>query len=311
MPLEIQVRAVRAFNRFYTRQIGLLREGYLTSRFSLTEVRVLYELAHREIAIASEIASDLDLDAGYLSRILERFRKLGLVRRIRSERDGRQQHLELTKKGSSTFQPLDEAANTEIAALLRRIPNAERNRVVTAMTTIFQALSAPAPPAAKIILRSHRPGDIGWVIHRHGVLYAQEQGWDERFEALVAGIAAQFIHNLDPQRERCWIAERDGEIVGSVFLMRESDKVARLRLLLVEPSARGCGLGACLVDECVRFARRSGYHRITLWTQGNLVAARKLYTKAGFRLVHEEEHTKFGIPLIGQTWQLELSSTSA
>ncbi|HLK48280.1 MAG TPA: bifunctional helix-turn-helix transcriptional regulator/GNAT family N-acetyltransferase [Bryobacteraceae bacterium] len=303
---ENPVEAIRRFNRFYTRKIGLLGEGHLDSPFSLTEVRVLYELAHRDGAVAAEIGKDLGLDPGYLSRILQRFRKRGLVARTRSKKDARQSRLALTAKGKAVFRPLDRAANREIGALWKQVPPAERPRVVEAMRVMAQALRGEGEPAAAVMLRPHRPGDIGWVVHRHGILYAQEQGWDERFEAVVAEIAARFVHNFDPQRERCWIAERAGEILGSVFLVRESDTVARLRLLLVEPSARGLGLGKRLVDECIGFARRARYRQMVLLTESTLKPAQHIYEKAGFRLVEEKEHWEFGIPVIGQTWQLEL-----
>src|SRR5579871_3128754 len=304
-PQETPVQAVRRFNRFYTRKIGLLSEGHLDSQFSLTQVRVLYELAHRQDAVAAEIGKDLGLDAGYLSRILLGFAKRGLVKRTRSARDARQAQLTLTRKGRSVFQPLNRAASREIGALLKQIPPREQTRVVEAMRVIARALGGHRSPEP-VVLRPHRPGDIGWVVHRHGILYSQDQGWDERFEAVVAEIAARFVHNFNPRRERCWIAERAGEIVGSVFLVRESDAVARLRLLPVEPSARGLGLGKRLVDECIGFARRARYRQMVLLTESTLKPAQHIYEKAGFRLVEEKEHWEFGIPVIGQTWQLEL-----
>lgn len=307
MPLpEGPVQAVRRFNRFYTRKMGLLSKGHLHSPFSLTEVRVLYELAHRQDPVAAAIGKDLGLDAGYLSRILLGFAKRGLVKRSRSEKDARQTHLSLTSKGRAVFQPLDRAASQEIGALLKQVPPDEQARVVEAMRVIARALGGQVSPDARVVLRAHRPGDIGWVIHRHGVLYSQEQGWDERFEAVVAEIAARFVHNFNPRRERCWIVERAGEIVGSVFLVRESDAVARLRLLLVEPAARGLGIGKRLVDECIRFARRSGYRQIILLTESTLKGAQHIYQKAGFRLVREQQHSEFGFPVLGQTWELDL-----
>ena len=300
------VRAIRHFNRFYTRKIGLLGEGHLQSSYSLTEVRVLYELAHRAAPVASEIAKDLGLDAGYLSRILRNFRQRGLVKRQRSESDGRQSHLALTPRGKAAFRPLDRAASQEIGAMLKPLAAGERGQVVTAMRTITRALGGGSEPKAAVVLRRHRPGDIGWVVHRHGVLYAEEQGWDERFEAVVAEIAARFVQNFDPRRERCWIADRDGEILGSVFLVRESEAVARLRLLLVEPAARGLGIGKRLVAECIRFARRAGYRQIVLLTESTLKTAQHIYKNAGFRLVREEEHSHFGFPVMGQTWEVDL-----
>lgn len=302
-----RVAAVRRFNRFYTRQIGLLQEGYLESPFSLSEVRVLYELAHLEKPpTATELGRDLGLDAGYLSRILRGFQKRGLVKRTPSERDGRQSHLALTQRGQAAFAPLDTRSREEIGAMVGALPEAEQARLVTAMHTIEEILGAQPEQKVPYLLRPHRPGDMGWVVHRHAVLYAQEHGWDERFEALVAGIVAKFIERYDPKRERCWIAEKDGEIVGSAFIVAHSKTVAQLRLMLVEPKARGLGIGTRLVDECVRFARDTGYRKVTLWTNSILLAARHIYKKAGFRLVHRERHRSFGHALVGETWDLTL-----
>jgi DNA-binding MarR family transcriptional regulator/N-acetylglutamate synthase-like GNAT family acetyltransferase len=302
---EQRVAAVRAFNRFYTRRIGVLQEGLLHSPFSLAEARVLYELAQRVGPTASELGQALDLDAGYLSRILAGFAARGLVGRRPSPSDSRRSLLQLTAKGRKAFAALDRRSQDETGALLATLAADEQDRFVGALRTIERLLGG-APAAAPYVLRPHRPGDIGWVVHRHGVLYAQEYGWDERFEALVAGIAAKFVENYDARCERCWIAERDGEIVGSVFLVRQSKRVAKLRLLLVEPRARGHGIGARLVDECVRFARQAGYRRIMLWTNDVLHAARHLYEKAGFRLVRKERHQSFGHRLVGETWVLTL-----
>jgi DNA-binding MarR family transcriptional regulator/GNAT superfamily N-acetyltransferase len=304
--LDRRVAAVRRFNRFYTRQIGLLREGYLASPFSLTEVRVLYELAHREQTTASELGRELGLDPGYLSRILRGFETRGLIAKAPSPSDGRQQLLRLTSRGWEAFAPLQARSREDIGAVLSRLSPTEQDRLVAAMGTIEGLLGERSEPKVPYLLRPPRPGDLGWVVHRHGLLYAQEYGWDERFEALVAGIVAQFVERHDPARERCWIAERDGEVVGSVFLVRQSETVAKLRLLLVEPSARGLGIGARLVDECVRFARSVGYRTITLWTNDVLHAARRIYERAGFRLVGEEPHHSFGRDLVGQTWELAL-----
>ena len=303
---DASVQAVRAFNRFYTRWTGVLREGHLGSPFSLTEVRVLYELAHRDRPAAAELAKELGLDAGYLSRMVRRFERRGLLVRKPAAHDRRQTHLLLTGKGRRAFVTLERSANREVAARIAGLSPAARQRLIASMQTIRELLSPDPQRAAPYLLRTHRPGDMGWVIHRHGALYAQEQGYDERFEALVAQIAARFIQNFDARRERCWIAEKDGETVGSIFLVKESDEVARLRLLLIEPSARGLGIGTRLVDECIRFARQSGYKRITLWTQRSLHAAQRIYRKAGFRLVHEERHSGFGIDLMGQTWEIDL-----
>ena len=300
------VGSVRGFNRFYTKQIGLLRKGYLESLFSLGELRVLYELAHRKHLIAAELAKELGLDAGYLSRLLANFERRGLIVRKPSGTDARQSHLSLTKSGRQAFAPLELKSNQEAAAMLGKLSGAEQDRLVEAMHTIQRLLGARPEQKPAYVLRSHRPGDMGWVVHRHGALYAAEYGWDERFEALVADIAAKFIQNFDPKRERCWIAEQDGAILGCIFLVKKSERVGKLRMLLVEPSARGQGLGNRLVDECVRFARQVGYRKITLWTQSNLSAARRIYEKAGFRLVKKERKISFGQDLMSETWDLKL-----
>lgn len=304
--LDHRVASVRRFNRFYTQRIGALEEGLLKSAFSLTEVRVLYELGHRARSTAAELARELGLDAGYLSRILGRFARRGLVRRIRSDADARQTLLELTDRGAKTLGPLEARSSEDIRGLLGALPDADQARLVQAMGTVETLLGAEPPAAAAYVLRPHRPGDVGWVVHRHGAVYAQEYGWNEEFEALVADVGAKFIRDYDPERERCWIAERDGEPVGSVFLVRKSKAVAQLRLLLVEPGARGLGIGARLVDECIRFARHAGYRKIVLWTNSVLHAARRIYERAGFRLVNEKPHHSFGKALVGQTWELEL-----
>ncbi|NMO19426.1 bifunctional helix-turn-helix transcriptional regulator/GNAT family N-acetyltransferase [Pyxidicoccus fallax] len=304
---ERSVAAVRHFNRFYTQKIGILDEGHLRSDFSLTEVRVLYELANREKPTAAELSRELGLDPGYLSRVLRAFGTKGLVAREPSEKDGRQSLVRLTRRGQDAFAALDRRSSEEVSALLSRLSPARQRRLLEAMHTIEELLGGRMEPEkAPYLLRQHRPGDMGWVIQRHGVLYAQEYGWDERFEALVASIAAKFIQELDPKRERCWIAERDGENVGSVFLVQESKTVAKLRLLLVEPSARGLGIGSRLVDECVRFAREAGYRKVRLWTNDVLHAARRVYEQAGFVLVHSEPHHSFGHGLVGETWELRL-----
>jgi DNA-binding MarR family transcriptional regulator/ribosomal protein S18 acetylase RimI-like enzyme len=301
-----RVNAVRRFNRFYTRQIGLLGQGYLDSPFTLAEVRVLYEVAHRDASTAAEIAKALGLDAGYLSRMLASFGKRGFLARKASERDGRQSHLSLTRKGRAAFGALEAKSQAGVSKMLERLSPLEQNRLTSAMETIESLLGAPVEPKSPYLLRAHQPGDMGWVIHRHGVLYAEEYGFDEHFEALVAQIAAQFIQRLDAARERCWIAEKDGALVGSVFLVKKTDRVAQLRLLLVEPSARGLGIGGRLVAECIRFARQAGYRTITLWTQSTLDAARHIYRKAGFRVVKRERHQSFGHKLVGETWELKL-----
>jgi DNA-binding MarR family transcriptional regulator/GNAT superfamily N-acetyltransferase len=307
MAASPRVEAIRGFNRFYTKQIGLLYAGYLKTPFSVSEARVLYEIAHHPGITASVLAKKLALDAGYLSRILLKFDKLKLIRRQPSENDGRQSCLTLTRKGHSAFSPLENGANGQVAAMLAPLSEPDQSRLIQAMQIIEQLLDADHPRTdTPYVLRPHQTGDMGWVIHRHGVLYAQEHGWDERFEALVAEIAAHFIQHFDTRRERCWIAERDGAIIGSVFLVQKSKTVAKLRLLLVEPSARGLGLGGRLVEECIRFARQAGYRKITLWTQSILLAARKIYERNGFRLVSKEPHQTIGRHLIGETWELKL-----
>jgi DNA-binding MarR family transcriptional regulator/GNAT superfamily N-acetyltransferase len=303
------VETVRHFNRFYTRRIGVLQEGLLKSPFSLAEARVLYELAHRANPAASELARDLGLDAGYLSRILKSFEKLALVRKTPSKSDGRQSILSLTPKGRRTFAALDAQSSEEVRDMAAKLTPAGRGQLADAMQTIERLLGGDeSAPSVPYVLRPHQPGDMGWVAHRHGLLYAQEYGWDESFEALVAEIAAKFIRNFDPQRERCWMAERAGAIVGSVFLVKRSKNVAQLRLLLVEPDARGLGIGRRLVEECIRFARQKGYRKIMLWTNDVLTAARKIYEQAGFRLVEESRHHSFGKDLVGQNWELDLRS---
>jgi DNA-binding MarR family transcriptional regulator/N-acetylglutamate synthase-like GNAT family acetyltransferase len=298
---------VRRFNRFYTRKIGLLHEGLLQSPFSLTEVRVLYEIAHRVKSTARELSSDLGLDPGYLSRILANFEKNGLVSRTQSTADARQNFLALTPRGRRVFAPLDSQQNAEVEAMLRRLSVPEQKQLVTSMQVIEGLLGEKPKPKPAYRLRAHRPGDVGWVVHRHGSLYAQEYGYDERFEALVAGIVAEFIQNFDPKREKCWIAEQDGEIVGSIFLVKKSKQVAKLRLLLVEPCARGMGIGRRLVSECVSFARHAGYKKIVLWTQSELPAARHLYEQAGFRLVSKKPHRNWGRnDLVSEIWALSL-----
>jgi DNA-binding MarR family transcriptional regulator/GNAT superfamily N-acetyltransferase len=302
-----QVAAVRAFNRFYTKRIGALNEGLLRSPFSLTEMRVLYELAHREGPTAGELADDLGLDAGYLSRILRSFAALGLLARAPSAEDGRRRNLALTEKGRKTFAPYDQRSSEEVKALLAALLPADRRRLVEAMRTIERLLT-PAPRApGRVLLRPARSGELGWIVHRHGALYAEEYGWGEQFESIVARIASDFLARHDPSRERCWVAEIDGELVGSVLLVRKSAAVAKLRLLLVEPSARGLGLGKRLVRECVDFARSAGYAKVVLWTNARLDAARAIYEKTGFRLIRSEPSEIFGPSDTEQSWELILS----
>jgi DNA-binding MarR family transcriptional regulator/N-acetylglutamate synthase-like GNAT family acetyltransferase len=303
-----RIETVRAFNRFYTRHVGALNEGLLDSPWTLTEVRVLYEIAHGDAPTATEIGSLLQIDAGYLSRILRAFHKRGLIRRTRSAEDGRETHLSLTAKGRRVFDPLDARARDEVAAALQPFPPHQQERLLGAMRTIRDILEPEKTPpdAASFTLRRHRPGDMGWVVHRHGTLYYEEYGWDEKFEGLVAGIVARFIEKYDREHERCWIAERDAAIIGSVFMVRKSPTVAQLRLLFVEPSARGLGLGNRLVDECIEFAREVGYRKITLWTHSNLVAARHIYQQKGFTRVHVESYHAFGQELENEVWELPL-----
>ena len=306
-PVPAATHAVRRFNRFYTRQIGLLQQGLLATSFSLTEVRLLYELAHREGVTATELSDDLSLDPGYLSRLLANFEKRGWIHRQPSSADRRQTLLTLTSKGSATLAPLEERSNEQVEQMLARISPGAQGQLLAAMQQIEQVLSPEGERAAPYLLRSHQPGDMGWVVFRHGVLYSQEYRYDERFEALVAGIVAEFIEKFDAQHERCWIAEKNGERAGSVFLVRKSAAVAKLRLLLVEPSARGLGIGRRLVEECIRFTRQAGYKKIILWTQSELKAARGIYQKSGFQLAGEERHDSWGREgLVAETWELKL-----
>jgi len=301
------VADVRRFSRFYTRQVGLLRDGYLESPFSLTEARVLYELANREHAVAADLVRELGLDAGYLSRILAAFKRRGLVERRASADDARRTELRLTKRGRSVFGTLDRRSRDDIGTQLASLAVADQERLVGAMGTVERLLGEPkAAPGGSYLLRAPRAGDYGWVVQRHGALYAEEYGWNEEFEGLVAGIVGKFVEHLDPARERCWIAERDGENVGCVFAVKQSATVAKLRLLLVEPKARGLGVGRQLVAECVAFSRGAGYKRLRLWTNSVLHAARHLYGEAGFELIDEDRHHSVGKDLIGQTWELQL-----
>lgn len=291
---------VRAFNRFYTRQIHILQEGILESPLSLTEARVLFELASRDNATATDLGSELSLDAGYLSRILEAFVRRGYLKK-QAGNDRRQRHLSLTAAGKRAFASIDAKSHREAAAMLAKLSESDQSRLIAAMKSIENILE-PKPPAP-YILRTHRPGDIGWITHRHGVLYAQEYGWDEKFEALVAGIAQKFVENFDSKRERCWLAEQDGNIIGSVMLVKKTEAVAKLRLLYVEPSARGLGVGGRLVQECIRFAREVKYRKITLWTNSMLLAARRIYKREGFRLISTDGDF--------ETWDLNLWSNKA
>ena len=302
----MHVDAVRRFNRFYTRRVGALRAGLLGSPYPLPEARLLYEIGERRECTASELAADLDLDAGYLSRLLQGLKRRGLLGAKRSAQDARASVLSLTARGRKAYALLDSRSREEVAGMLGELPGGERERLVDAMKTVESLLEKKSSFKNSISLRGHRPGDIGWVVARHGALYAAEYGWDERFEALVAEIAAKFISEFDAARERCWIAEMGGEPVGSVFLVKENKTTAKLRLLLVEPRSRGQGLGRRLVRECIAFARARGYRKLVLWTQSNLAAARAIYQAEGFALARTEKHASFGVRLTGEYWELKL-----
>jgi DNA-binding MarR family transcriptional regulator/GNAT superfamily N-acetyltransferase len=306
--LDRRIAAVRRFNRFYTRKIGVLSEAFLNTPYSLTEARVLHALAHRDGATATWLCEELGLDAGYLSRILRGFEQRKLIFRNPSPQDGRQTLISLTPAGRDAYEPLDRASQSDIGNLLAPLPEAEQERLVGAMRTVSSLLgdAAEATPRPAFILRSHRPGDMGWVTQRHGALYSEEYGLNDRMESYVAEVVAKFLREYDPAREHCGIADQDGMPIGSVFLVSESDEVARLRLLLVEPKARGLGVGRRLVEECIRFARQAGYREITLWTHSILTAARRIYAATGFEIADTEEHDEFGPTLIGETWILRL-----
>jgi DNA-binding MarR family transcriptional regulator/N-acetylglutamate synthase-like GNAT family acetyltransferase len=300
------ISAVREFNRFYTQKIGVLGAGLLDSNYTLTEVRVLYEIAHRQQPLASDLVRDLALDAGYLSRILAKLARRGLLKRERSGEDARKAHLHLTAKGKAAFQALDVRAREEIGALLAPLPREQQVKLQGHLQNVQSLLGAAPARTDGLQLREHRPGDIGWIVQKHGELYAQEYGWNTDFEALVAEICAKFLRELDPAAERCWIAERNGARVGCIMLVRHSRTVAKLRLLLVDPSQRGLGVGNALVQECLAFARAAGYRKVTLWTQSILSAARKLYEGHGFCKVAAEPHESFGAKLVAETWELLL-----
>jgi DNA-binding MarR family transcriptional regulator/ribosomal protein S18 acetylase RimI-like enzyme len=301
-----RIAAVRHFNRFYTREIGVLEEGMFDSPFSLAEVRVLYEVAHRDGPSAAEVARDLHLDPGYASRILRRFRKDGFVTAKPSAADGRRTVLALTARGRQTMKTLEARSNAAVTRLLSPLAASDQRRCLQAMRTIQRLLGAAIERPAPVVLRPPEPGDLGWIVHRQGALYAQEYGYDDTFEALAATIVGEFGKAHDARNERCWIAEYDAEVVGSVFIVRKSDDIAKLRLLYVEPSARGLGIGGRLIDECVRFARGRKYKTLTLWTQSHLAPARRLYERAGFVKTRAEAHHSFGKDLVGETWDLTL-----
>lgn len=298
---------VRRFNRFYTEQIGVVTEHLLSSDYSLAEVRILYEIDHRDSPTAAGIALDLSLDRGYMSRILKRFQRQRIIERVTSPSDARASVLSLTTKGRRIFRAIEARTNEQVAGLLGHASTKDQRRLLGAMRTIEEVLAPRAKSNDAIVLRDPHSGDLGWIVHRHGALYSQEYRYDERFEALVATIVGEFVENFDPRRERCWVAEKDSEVVGSVFLVRHTASVAKLRLLYVEPSARGHGIGERLIAECIRFARRARYKKITLWTQSELHAARRLYEKAGFVRVKEEPHQSFSRDdLVAETWELTL-----
>ena len=301
---KTSISAVRRFNRFYTRRIGALQPHYLGGPYSLPQARVLYELGQRGECTASELGADLDLDLGYLSRLLYGLKRNGLVLGEAAKDDARRVRLTLTAKGRKVYQQLDARSRDEVGAMLAKLAAPDQQRLVGALQAVEGVLEKRTERDVR--LRAHRPGDMGWVIGAHGRLYAQEYGWDERFEALVAGIAAAFINELDKKRERCWIAEMGGEPVGCVFVVKQTKTVAKLRLLIVEPRARGIGLGRRLVEECIAFARARRYQKLVLWTQSNLTAARHIYKSTGFKLVSTQRHQDFGIKLTGEYWELAL-----
>jgi len=307
-PSRTTIRSVRKFNRFYTRHIGLLEERLLRTPFSLAEARILYELGTGQGLIAVELSRKLDIDFGYLSRSLRSLERRHLIRRSRSSSDGRHQILTLTPSGRGAFRSLDSRSSNQIGKMLGALSAAAQQQLADAMGAIESLISpgVNTQDAGRIKLRSHRPGDMGWVVEQHGSLYSSEYGWDERFEGIVAGIVSDFIRSFDPKSDRCWIAELDARRVGSVFIVRKTRTTAKLRLLLVEPEARGLGLGSRLVDEAIAFARGAGYGRLTLWTNDVLHSARRIYESRGFKLAKEDPHTLFGSGLVGQTWDLKL-----
>ena len=308
-PVGDEVPAVRAFNRFWTQQIGLLQAGLVDTPYSLTEARVLFEVAQREATDLADLRGALQLDAGYLTRVVGRLKDAGLITTRRSPDDGRRQVIRLTERGRAEFGMLDARSSDATAAMLEGVPAADRRRLVAAMATI-EGLLAPRPsePPRAYLLREPGPGDLGWMVQRNAAIYAAEYGWDQSYEALVARIVADFAHHHEPARERAWIAEMDGEPVGCVLCVRRDDETAQLRILLVDPAARGLGIGARLVEECIRFARNAGYRSLVLWTNDVLVSARRLYEAAGFELVDEDAHHSFGHDLGGQTWRLDLNN---
>src|SRR5262245_59865722 len=301
-----QIAAIRGFSRFYTRKLGIIEPKLLHSPFTLQEARIMYEIAHRPACTATDLTRDLGLDPGFLSRTLQALQRRQILTRKPSKDDGRINELALTAKGRAASRELERRSRDEVGGLLFSLDDQQRQAIVRAMTTIEQAMEPAREKPNGFLLRSHRPGDIGWVISSQAKAYAEEYGWDISYEALVAEICAQFIRTYDVAREHCWIAEAGGEPLGSVFLVNGGDDVAKLRLLLVEKKARGLGVGRALVEQCVRSAREQGYRKMTLWTQSNLVAARGIYQAEGFRRVKEEPHHSFGVDLVGETWEIEL-----
>jgi len=300
------VSAVRQFNRFYTRRIGVLQEGYSGGAFSLAEARVLYEIGRRDKATATDIAQELGLDTGYLSRILKAFEVRGYILRETSSSDARQALLSMTSRGQKAFAPIEAHTVAEVSSMLDALSPDQQDRLTHAMRTIETLLGEREAPRIPYILRPLQPGDIGWIVGRHGTIYGSEYGWDQTIEVLTAEIMTAFVRNFDPKRDCGWIAERDGENVGCVFIVKEDDETARLRLLIVDPAARGLGIGTRLVEECLRFAHRAGYKRVTLWTHSVLEGARKIYLAAGFKLTREWTHDDFGKKVHAETWDLKL-----
>jgi DNA-binding MarR family transcriptional regulator/N-acetylglutamate synthase-like GNAT family acetyltransferase len=302
---------MRRFSRFYTRRIGVLHEGYNGSEFSLTEARIIYEVAHLEVATASDLVKSLELNPGYLSRILKTFEERNLIRRAAAPNDARQQFISLTEAGQQKFAALNVRSRNDMLRMVGDLTSRQQERLIVAMNEIETLLSAEPERGASYVLRPHQPGDLGWAVQQHGLLYAEQYGWDETFEALAAEVAAKFLRDFDPKRERSWIAEKDGENVGCIFLVKQSDEVAKIRMLLVHPKARGLGIGKRLVEECIRFARQKGYKTITVWTNDILTTARHIYQLAGFKLMAEERHHSFGHQMVGETWELELTKVGA
>lgn len=300
--------AMRRFSRFYTRRIGVLQDGYNGSEFSLTEARIIYELAQRDGATASDLVKALDLNPGYVSRMLKGFEGRRLISRKAAPDDARQQIVRLTDKGARAFAALNARSRGDMLRLLENLTISQQKRLIGAMSEIETLLSAEPEQRVPYILRPHQPGDLGWAIQQHGLLYAEQYGWDESFEGMAAEVAAKFLRDFDPKWERGWIAEKDGENVGCVFLVKQSDDIAKLRMLLVHPKARGLGIGKRLVEECIRFARAKGYKKITLWTNDILTTARRIYQRAGFQLIASEPHFSFGHHMVGETWELDLAA---